>query len=160
MQDKAKNSVPKLKYKSFTYKTSLRWAENRAGTIGSGDKPPLRVASPPEFQGEEGVWSPEDLFVAAVESCTMTTFLAFAHRRNLSFVSYTSSAEGLLEFKDGSYQFTKIIVKPEVVIETAEDLQNAEKIMEQAHKYCLIANSIKTDVVIQPDITSVSDGSS
>ncbi|MBI3191832.1 MAG: OsmC family protein, partial [Pedosphaera parvula] len=54
----------------------------------------FRVASPPEFKGEAGVWTPEDLFVAAVNVCTMTTFAAFAQRLNLPVLSYRCEAEG------------------------------------------------------------------
>jgi len=39
-----------------------------AATFSSSGKPSFRVASPPEFRGEEHVWTPEDLFVAHVES--------------------------------------------------------------------------------------------
>ncbi|MGH9425673.1 MAG: OsmC family protein, partial [Terriglobia bacterium] len=66
---------PKVRFKSFTYKTGLKWVEEKSGMLSSSGKPSLKVASPPEFKGEAGVWTPEDLFVASVEICQMTTFL-------------------------------------------------------------------------------------
>lgn len=141
----------KSKYKSFTYQTHLQWLENRAGQMNAIGKPAFRVASPPEFKGEAGVWTPEDLFVAAVETCTMTTFLAFASRQHIPLVSYESSAEGSLEFTDDGYRFTKVIVKPRVVVSNEASLAQAQKTMEDAHHNCLIANSIRSEVVVEPE---------
>lgn len=143
----------KIKPKTFTYHTNLSWLENRAGMLRSDEKQAFRVASPPEFKGEAGVWSPEDLFVASVEVCTMATFLAFAQRYQVPLVSYDSSAEGILEFIDGRYQFTKVIVHPSVVVRTAEGVEPAEKAIHDAHKGCLIAHSIKAEVLVEPHIT-------
>src|SRR5262245_32660600 len=86
----------RVKHKTFSYRTGVRWLGNRSGLIRSEGKPDLRVASPPEFKGEAGVWTPEDLFVAALDLCTMTTFAALTQRRGLEIVSYDSSAEGTL----------------------------------------------------------------
>ncbi len=143
---------PKPKYKTFTYQTNLKWIEERAGMIHSEGKPDFRVASPPEFKGEEGVWTPEDLFVAAVEACTMTTFLAFAYRKQLPFISYESKAEGKLEFVDGSYRFTHVVLKPEITVESEEAVEQAKEIVHSAHEKCLIANSIKASVDVEPEI--------
>lgn len=140
------------KYKSFSYQTQTTWLENRAGKLKSNGKLEFRVASPPEFKGETGVWTPEDLFVAAVETCTMTTFLAFATRKQLPLISYASNAEGWLEFKDGGYQFTKIVIRPEIVVQNAESFADAKKIIHDAHDNCLIARSIKAEVTVEPFI--------
>ena len=145
------SSAPKTKYKSFAYHTQLHWLENRAGQLNSEGKPGFRVASPPEFKGEAGVWTPEDLFVAAVETCTMTTFLAFSTRQQIPLVSYESSAEGFLEFADGGYRFTKVIIRPKVVVENEAAVAQAQKTMDDAHHNCLIANSIKSEVVIEAE---------
>jgi organic hydroperoxide reductase OsmC/OhrA len=62
------------------YEVNLEWKNARIGDLSSpvlNDK--IEVATPPEFpKGIEGVWSPEHLFVSAVSSCLMTTFLAIA----------------------------------------------------------------------------------
>jgi organic hydroperoxide reductase OsmC/OhrA len=99
------------------------------------------------------MWTPEDLFVAAVETCTMVTFLAFAQRLNLPFVSYASSAEGTLEFVQGGYQFTKIVLRPTIAVTSAEAVDQVKHALEDAHQKCLVANSIKAAVILQPTIT-------
>lgn len=145
-------SEPKIKYKTFSFHTNLEWADNRAGILRSAGKPEFRVASPPQFKGEEGVWTPEDLFVAAVDVCTMTTFVAIAQRLNLPVQSYISAAEGIAEFIDGSYRLTKVILRPTITIKTAGAVEQTEKALSDAHKGCLISNSIRSEVYIEPTI--------
>ncbi|NIR53172.1 OsmC family peroxiredoxin [candidate division KSB1 bacterium] len=150
---------PKVKYKTFRYHTRLKWLGNRAGMLQSEGKPEFRVASPPEFKGEEGVWTPEDLFVASVEVCTMTTFLAFSQKLKLPIVSYSSRAEGVLEFVDGGYQFTKIILRPTIVVENEGAIEQTRKTLHDAHKRCLVSNSIKAEVMMEPVVrTSENNG--
>ena len=84
----------------------------------------------------------------------MTTFLAFAQRLNLPVVSYHSRAEGVLEFVEGAYRFTKVILRPAVVVAHAEDIEPASKTLHDAHKSCLIANSIRAEVVLEPRMES------
>src|SRR5512145_95141 len=138
---------PKVKYKSFTYHTALQWADHRAGWLRAEGKPGFRVASPPEFKGEAGVWTPEDLFVAAVEACTMTTFIAFAQKLNLPVVSYESHAEGVLEFVEGGYRFTKVTLRPTIVVAEAGAIPQTEKTLHEAHHACLVAKSIRSEVL-------------
>ena len=155
MEQTTVTSKPKIKYKTFTYHTYLKWLGNRAGNLYSKGKPAFRVASPPEFKGEADVWTPEDLFVASVNICTMTTFMAFAQHKNLPIVSYKTHAEGLLEFIDGAYQFTTIYLWPTILVQTNDAIEQTRQTITDAHKSCLISNSIKADVIIQPNIESV-----
>ncbi len=148
----------KKRYKTFTYNSDLEWTGGRSGWMTDEDKPEIEVSSPPEFKGEVGKWSPEDLFVASVNICVMTTFLAFADRKNLPMESYSSSAEGKLEFVDGAYQFTEIHLKPVIRLGSQESVEQAEQTLHDAHEKCLISRSIKAEVHVEPDI-AVEDAS-
>jgi len=142
----------KFKPKSFTYRTNTEWVENRAGILGSTGKQSLRVASPPEFKGESGVWTPEDLFVASVETCQMATFLAFAARRSLAVKSYKSHSNGVLEFVDGDYKFTRIVVFPTIVVDPSASEKEVHATLREAHMHCLVTNSIASIVEVNPTI--------
>lgn len=139
-----------IRAKSYKYVTSVLWTGEKKGAMTVAGKPPVEVATPPEFKGHEGIWSPEDLYVAAVNSCIMTTFLAFAGRAGLAFERYESEAEGLLEFVDGRFLFTKIVVRPRVALRPETDRNQAEEILHKAEKNCLVSNSIRTEVVLEP----------
>ena len=145
-------SHPIIKRKSFNYETELQWLENRACRLESGNKEPLRVTSPPEFQGEEGEWTPEDLFVGAINACTMSTFLAYANKKQLDVLSYKSKAEGVLEFSDGHYKFTQIKLQPYILVQSIEAAAMAEQLIHQAHDNCFISNSITSKVILEPEI--------
>jgi peroxiredoxin-like protein len=143
---------PKVKHKSFNFRTRTIWIGGKAGALRAEGKPDLKIGSPPEFRGEAGIWTPEDLFVAAVETCTLMTFAAFAERLKIPVVSYESSAEGLLEFVDGGYQFTRIELRPVVRVGTPEAVEQARKTLGDAHRACLVSRSVKTEVTIEADI--------
>jgi peroxiredoxin-like protein len=115
-------------------------------------KPDILVATPPEFKGHDGIWSPEDIFVASANICLMTTFLAVAERAGLAFISYESQAEGWLELVDGKFQFTAITLKPTITLATSTDLAKAKELIEKAEANCLIANSMKAKVSLEPTI--------
>ncbi len=137
---------------SHVYHTSLEWKEGRVGTETPPGLPALGVATPPEFPGGvPGIWSPEHLYVAAAEVCLMTTFLAIAENSKFEFVSYRSKAEGALEKTEAGFQITKIVIRPEVVVPGADAVEKAHRLVEKAEKYCLISNSMKTEIEL--DIT-------
>jgi len=137
--------------KSFTYHTALDNVLGRSGVAHSDIKPELRIVAPPEFKGEAGLWTPEDLFVVSVESCLMLTFVGIAEKRGLRVIRYESSAEGLLEWLAGSYQFTRIVVRPRITVSDPASIVAAREIVDRAHQTCLVANSIRTSIVIEPE---------
>lgn len=145
-------SHPIIKRKSFSYGNELQWLENRACRLESVGKDSLRVTSPPEFQGEEGEWTPEDMFVGAINACTMATFLAYATKRHLDVLSYKSKADGVLEFSDGHYRFTEVKVEPVILVDSVEAASLAEQLIHEAHDNCFLSNSVKTKVLLEPEI--------
>lgn len=145
---------PRVRHKSFTFHTRLSWHEERRGQLHAANKPTVVVGSPPEFKGDPRDWSPEELFVGAVETCTMTTFVAFATRKHLPLVAYSSEAEGTLEFEDENYRFTRIVIRPTVRVETVEAVDQARQILRDAHHACMIGNSIRAEVLLEPTFES------
>jgi organic hydroperoxide reductase OsmC/OhrA len=138
--------------KSFTYQTALDHVRGRSALLQSEGKPALVVNAPPEFKGEAGYWTPEDLLVASVEVCLMLTFVGFAEKSGVPFVSYTSTAEGLLEWVEESYRFTRVTVRPSIVVADAEGVAKVKKVLERAHQTCLVANSIRSSVIVEPTV--------
>jgi peroxiredoxin-like protein len=141
-----------LRTKSFTYKTSTVWIEGRSGTLSSEGKPTIRISSPPEFKGERNAWTPEEMFVGSVEMCHMNTFLAFAERRNISVLSYRSHANGVLEYVEGDYRFTRIVIFPTIAVCSSVAESEVHDILREAEKHCLVANSIASIVEVSPTI--------
>lgn len=140
------------KFKTFTYKTSTSWTEGKSGTISSEGKPVLKISSPPEFRGEPGVWTPEDMFVGAVEVCHMATFLSFAAKKQIPIISYRSHANGVLEYVDGDYRFTRIVIFPTIVVAGPTSEKDVHATLREAQRHCLVTNSIASIVEVNPTL--------
>lgn len=136
------------------YDVTVTWQHDRKGLMQSSAlNKTVEVATPPEFaKGMAGIWSPEHLLVAAVNSCLMTTFLAIADNFNLDFVSFTSHGTGKLAIVEGKYMISEITLTPEVVIPEESTREKAEKVLQKAEKACLISHSVKSDIHYHPVI--------
>jgi organic hydroperoxide reductase OsmC/OhrA len=107
----------------YSYATEVEWTGERRGDLSAPHLPDLEVDAPPEFKGHEGVWTPEHLFVAAVNSCFMTTFLAIAENSKLEFVSFSADANGKLEKLEGQgFLMTEIVLRPKLLVSYARDV--------------------------------------
>ncbi len=136
------------------YDVQLHWNHDRIGTVSSSILPQsIEVATPPEFpKGVANIWSPEHFFVAAVNSCLMTTFLAIAENSKLEFDTFDSKAVGKLEMVDGKFMVSEITLSPVVTIKDATMKEKAERILHKSEAACLISNSVKSKIVFEPSI--------
>jgi len=137
-----------------TYETNLQWNYDGTGNLTSPVlNNAVQVATPPDFPGGiAGIWSPEHLFVAAINACLMTTFLVVAKNSKLDYVSFKSNALGIVDKVDGKFLFIEIILKPTLTIPATMKINRARHILELSEKNCLISNSITTKITLQPDI--------
>jgi peroxiredoxin-like protein len=137
-----------------SYDLSVKWKTDRIGIMSSEVlNQTMEVATPPEFpKGVEGVWSPEHLFVAAVNSCLMTTFLAVAENSNLNFIDFDSKAIGILDKVDGKFMMNQVKLMPIVTVAEKKDADKALRLLEKSEAACLISNSIKSEIIFEPQI--------
>ena len=135
------------------YNTMVKWEQGRVGELSETGFPAVQVATPPEFpKGVPNVWTPEHLFVASANICLMTTFLAIAENSKLDFKSFECVGTGKLEKVDGILMISEIILKPVIVIGCESEKDKALRIIEKSEKVCLISNSMKTKVILEPEI--------
>ncbi len=136
------------------FNVNLSWISDRKGEISSPElEKEIEVATPPPFpKGIEGIWSPEHLLTAAVNSCFMTTFLAVAENSKLEFALFDCKAKGKLEQVEGKFLMTEVILEPTLVIKKEADKDRAERILQKSEAACLISNSIKSKVSMIPTI--------
>ena len=137
----------------YFYSTEVEWTGERRGDLRAPVLPSIHVDAPPEFKGHEGSWTPEHLFVASVNSCFMTTFLAIAENSKLDFVSFKADAKGKLEKLAGQgFMMTEITLRPKLIITNARDAERASRILEKAERNCLISNSVKAEIRLEPEV--------
>jgi len=133
------------------FETGLIWKQGRQATLGARDNPALEVATPPEFGGPARTWCPEELFVASVESCLMSTFLYFVDRFQLSLARYSSRSKGILNKAADGLRFSGVESRIEVAWADAAARQKADslRLKEKLEKYCPVSASLSCPVSIQ-----------
>jgi len=96
------------------------------------------------------VWCPEDLLIGALNACLMLTFLHQMQRRKLEVLAYESSAQGMLEHRDGKHRVTRITVQPRISLKYGQDIEAAREAIKDTVDSCMISNSILASVQVDP----------
>ena len=135
------------------YSTTVFWEGGHWGNIKLGNGPEMKFSAPPDAHGYEGVLTPEDAFVGALNTCYMMMFLWACERFKINLVNYSCNAKGKKEiFLDRTEQFTTVTLLPNIEVKGTTK-EKIEKILKIAEKYSLVANSIKSRLIIEPTIT-------
>ena len=138
-------------FKSFRFKARTAWRGKRRAALSAAGRPDVVVGSPPEFNGDPDVWAPEELLIGSLNTCTLLTFLTLARGHGVTLVAYDSDAEGLFEHVDGTFQMTKVTVRPRIAVKSEAELESARKAMAGVEARCFIARSITAQVVLEPE---------
>jgi organic hydroperoxide reductase OsmC/OhrA len=126
--------------------------ERRYRVLVSG-KPELAGSADPAFRGDADRHNPEDLFVAALSSCHMLSYLALCARGGVQVLAYEDQARGTLRLEpDGGGRFEQVTLHPAVHVASAEQAEAAETLHHRAHELCFIASSSSIPVLVQPVI--------
>lgn len=140
------------------YNTTVSWKGEHWGRIVMGNGPEMDFSAPPDAQGHPGVLTPEDAFVAAANSCIMMMFIWATERFKLNLLSYDCRAEGtkLIEL-DRTEIFTHLRFWPVIRIAAGDEdpavvEARTRRALQSAQKYSLVANSVKSEIVIEPKI--------
>jgi organic hydroperoxide reductase OsmC/OhrA len=147
------------------YRCRLDWSGSTGAGYDAYDRahrvscPPagteLPLSSDPAFGGDPDLLNPEQLLLAAASSCQMLSFLAYAARARIDVVSYVDEAEGVMPEDDKPMRITEIVLRPRIVIAGDADDERVRRLVERAHGACFIANSLRSDVTIEPQIELV-----
>jgi organic hydroperoxide reductase OsmC/OhrA len=132
---------------SYTYDTYNRAHEWRFHAVA------VPASSAPDFRGEAARVNPEEAFIAALSSCHMLTLLALAAKKKLSLDAYHDEAVGYLEKNAaGRLAITRVILRPRIQWSAGVTMSDADLdvLHHQAHEGCFIANSVTTDVQVEP----------
>jgi organic hydroperoxide reductase OsmC/OhrA len=144
------------------YHTTVEWKGEHWGHVVMGNGPEMDFSAPPDAHGHPGVLTPEDAFVAAANTCVMMMFIWAAERFKLKLLSYTCRAEGtkLIEL-DRTEIFTHVRLWPTIQVSAGEENlavveARVHRALQGAQKYSLVANSIKSEIEVEPTIEVVS----
>ncbi|HMH18001.1 MAG TPA: OsmC family protein [Burkholderiales bacterium] len=94
---------------------------------------------------------PEQLFVASLSACHMLWFVGLASARKLIVDRYVDEAEGVLEKNsEGRVAMTRVTLRPAVEFAAPPSPEVLAELHHKAHEKCFIANSVRTEVVVEP----------
>jgi organic hydroperoxide reductase OsmC/OhrA len=148
--------------RTSTYHTTTTWKNEHWGHLVMGNGPEMDFSAPPDAQGHAGVLTPEDAFVAAANTCVMMMFIWAAERFKLQLISYDCRVEGtkLIEL-DRTEIFTHLRFWPKIRVAAGDDAPQVveartRRALQSAQKYSLVANSVKSEILIEPEIEVVS----
>ena len=151
--------------KEHLYQIFLQWtgsngrgtanyrAYDRSYEIEVPGKPIIFGSSDPAFRGDQTKYNPEELLIASLSSCHMLWYLHLCAEAKIIVTNYCDRPIGKMsEHEDGGGRFTEVILKPEIVITTENNLESAQQLHHQAHELCFIANSVNFPVLCQASI--------
>ncbi|CAN7514679.1 OsmC family protein [Phenylobacterium sp. LjRoot219] len=98
-----------------------------------------------------GAVDPEQMLVASISACHMLSFLHVARLAGFVAVGYRDAAEGLMEKNaEGRIAVTRVALRPAIAWQgPAPDAAQLDHLHHEAHEACFIANSVKTEIVVE-----------
>jgi organic hydroperoxide reductase OsmC/OhrA len=99
---------------------------------------------------------PEEMLVASLSQCHMLTFLHKARDAGFVVSHYRDEAEGVMEPNgEGRMAVTCVTLRPEITYAGREPTATErDNLHHAAHKDCVIANSVKTEVVVDEKVVA------
>jgi organic hydroperoxide reductase OsmC/OhrA len=151
--------------REHSYEVSLEWTGNtgsgtggyasyeRAHVLEAVGKAPIQASSDPHFRGDPSRWNPEELLLASLSSCHQLWYLHLCSVNKIRVVAYRDRAAGIMaEHADGSGEFTRVVLRPEVVIAPGSDEETARRLHHEAARLCFIARSVNFPVEHEPSV--------
>ena len=144
-----------------TYRVRVEWTGNRGTgtsgyrdygrehTIGAHGKADILGSSDPAFRGNAERWNPEEMLVAAASTCHQLWYLHLCADAGVRVLRYVDHAVGTMRDGDRG-AFTRIVLRPHVVIRAGDDGELAARLHHDAHARCYIANSVNFPVDCEP----------
>ncbi len=137
----------------ISYKAMATWKGEHWGHVSCSNGAELDFSAPPSLHGHPGVMTPEDGVVSALNMCFQLMFLWAAERFELGLVSYECEAEGFVEeFIDKTSVFQRFVLRPRIVVKGSSE-RRVQQALKTAYKYSLVAQSLKGEVLVVPEIT-------
>jgi len=118
----------------------------------------LPLSADPAFHGDPAKLNPEQLVVLAASSCQMLSFLAVAARARIDVLAYEDDAEGEMPEHDKPVRVTRITLRPRITVkDPAPGDDRLRQLVGTAHRHCFVANSLTSEIAIEPAFRRVPD---
>lgn len=137
----------------WTGDTGLGWDHyDRAHDATAPPAEPELTLTTGEAKGDPAQLNPEQLVVMAASSCQLLSFLHVAAKARVEVVEYEDDAEGEMPEDDPPLRLTRIVLRPRIVVREGPSEERVRHLVEVAHNECYIANSLSTEVLVEPRV--------
>jgi len=138
-----------------TYTNKVVWKGEHLGYTCCGNGMEMDFSAPPALYGHPNMMTPEDAYLMAINTCVHMMVLWAAERFKLELVSLECTAEGEVEeYIDKTSWFKKVVLHPRITVRGSSE-GVVKRMLEMAKKYSTIAESVKSEVAIEPEIEIV-----
>jgi organic hydroperoxide reductase OsmC/OhrA len=103
-----------------------------------------------ESKGDPAVLNPEQLLLMAASSCQMLWFLHLAAKARIDVVRYDDDPDAEMPEDDVPVRLTRITLRPRVEVAGEAKEERILRLMDKAHELCYVANSLRTEVTLEP----------
>jgi organic hydroperoxide reductase OsmC/OhrA len=110
----------------------------------------LALSSDPAFHGDPALLNPEQLLVLSAASCQLLSFLAVAARARVDIVDYVDESIGEMPEAERPMSVTRITLRPQITVRGPTPDDRLQRLVQIAHDECFIANSLRTEVIVEP----------
>ena len=105
-----------------------------------------------ESKGDPSVLNPEQLLLMAASSCQMLWFLHLAAKARIDVVAYDDDASALMPEDEEPVRITDITLRPRITVTGEASGERVRNLVDTAHGYCFIANSLNCSMRIEPTV--------
>ncbi len=138
-----------------SYSNKVVWKSEHVGCTYCGNGTEMDFSAPPALYGHPNMMTPEDAYLMAINTCIHMMVLWGAKRFKLDLVSLECIAEGEVEeHLDKTSWFKRVVLRPHIVVRGGSQTL-VERALQMARKYSTIAESVKSDIVIEPEIKMI-----
>lgn len=135
-----------------TYTNRVIWKGEHLGYTYCGNGTEMDFSAPPALYGHPNMMTPEDAYLMAVNTCIHMMFLWAMKRFKLELTSFECTAEGEVEERiDKTSWFKKVVLKPRITVRGSSK-GVVQRAVQMARKYSTIAESVKSEIIIEPKI--------
>ena len=134
------------------YTNEVVWKTEHLGRTSCGNGTEMDFSAPPKLYGHPNMMTPEDAYLMAVNTCIHMMVLWAVKRFKVELVSFECNAEGEVEEHiDKTSWFKKVVLKPRISVRGGSERQ-IKRAIQMARKYSTIAESVKSEIIIEPKI--------
>ena len=134
------------------YETQVEGGPTGHAQLSAPGLPTLEFDAPADFDGPGDAWSPEHLFVAAVQTCLLLTIRGVARASKIDLLRVEVGATGTVDRSEGVTRFTDLVLRPRVSVSQGTDRERVLRVIEKSERTCLVAASLSTPVRVEAEV--------